>query len=89
MVGVVAAVVVVDVVVVVGAAVGVFVVVVVAAALVVAVVVVETNLKELAVEVEQQILVQELLVFVVVVGNVLRNAVGAAVVAGLRGWWVG
>jgi len=59
-----------------------------------AVVVVETNLKELAVEVEQQILVQELLVFVVVVvvvvvvGNVLRNAVVAAV-AGLRGWWVG
>lgn len=88
MVGVVAAVVVVDVVVVVGAAVGVFVVVVVAAAaLVVAVVEVETNLKELAVEVEQQILVQELLVFVVV-GNVLRNAVVAAV-AGLRGWWVG
>jgi len=86
-VGVVAAVVVVDVVVVVGAAVGVFVVVVVAAALVVAVVEVETNLKELAVEVEQQILVQELLVFVVV-GNVLRNAVVAAV-AGLRGWWVG
>lgn len=86
MVGVVAAVVVVDVVVVVGAAVGVF--VVVAAALVVAVVEVETNLKELAVEVEQQILVQELLVFVVVVGNVLRNAVVAAV-AGLRGWWVG
>lgn len=85
MVGVVAAVVVVDVVVVVGAAVGVF--VVVAAALVVAVVEVETNLKELAVEVEQQILVQELLVFVVV-GNVLRNAVVAAV-AGLRGWWVG
>jgi hypothetical protein len=84
-VGVVAAVVVVDVVVVVGAAVGVF--VVVAAALVVAVVEVETNLKELAVEVEQQILVQELLVFVVV-GNVLRNAVVAAV-AGLRGWWVG
>lgn len=84
MVGVVAAVVVVDVVVVVGAAV---VVVVAAAALVVAVVVVETNLKELAVEVEQQILVQELLVFVVV-GNVLRNAVVAAV-AGLRGWWVG
>ena len=30
---------------------------------------------------------QELLVFVVV-GNVLRNAVVAAV-AGLRGWWVG
>lgn len=84
MVGVVAAVVVVDVVVVVGAAV---VVVVAAAALVVAVVEVETNLKELAVEVEQQILVQELLVFVVV-GNVLRNAVVAAV-AGLRGWWVG
>ena len=41
-----------------------FVVVVAAAALVVAVVVVETNLKELAVEVEQQILVLKLSRFI-------------------------
>jgi len=61
----------------------------VAAVVVVAVAfVAETNSMELAVEVEEQILEQVLLVFVGVVGSD-QNAVDVVVVAGLRVWWVG